>query len=691
MFFAVCRREQHNMGECASMKDVKKIRNFVVAGHSGSGKTTLCEAMLFKSGVIGRQGSVPQKNTVSDYTADEQDRQGSIYATPLNCNWNDCEFYFIDTPGYGEFIGETSASLYAADIMLMVVDGVNGIEVGSNRVWNLANKLNLPRCIFINNLDRERSDYYRVIEQIQEVYGKTRCIPFTVPVGKENSLSKVVHVFRDADVPQDLEAFVMKYREHIMDTIAESDEELMTRYLDGEELTEAEISAGLHQAIQDGAMVPVFAGSAIKDIGIGKLLNGVVNLFPSPADVGKFSQEDGTETAISPDAPAEALVFKSLIDPFVGQLNFIRVFNGTFRTDQEVTNLTTGTKEKIVAMLTMNGKTQKPVTEAGPGMMVALTKLKNTHTNNTLASGGEEHEMRKIKFPAPVMYYAFTTAKRGEEDKAAAALHKLTESDPTIEFKRHEETHELLLGGMGDQHLGNVIRKLKEVYKVELVTSTPKIPYRETITGKGEGHYRHKKQTGGHGQFAEVHLRIAANPDGFEFSNDVVGGNIPRNFIPAVEKGIAESMVNGPLAGCKVENVKVSVYDGKYHPVDSSEMAFKIAARGAFKEAMHQAKPILLEPVMEVKIVVPDEFMGDITGDLNHKRGRIMGMEAEEGLQVIRAEVPQTEMAKYATELRSMTQGRGSFEMEFNRYEAVPPALAAELIAKFQATQEEDE
>ncbi len=673
------------------MKDVKKIRNFVVAGHSGSGKTTLCEAMLFKAGAISRQGSIAQKNTVSDYTPDEQERQGSIYATPLNCNWQENEFYFIDTPGYGEFIGETIASLYATDITLIVIDGVNGIEVGSNRVWNLSAKLKLPRCIFINSLDRERADYFQVLEQIQEAYGRTLCIPFTVPIGKESSFSKVVHVFRDAEVPKDVEDFVLKYREHIMDTIAESDEELMMRYLDGEKLSEAEISAGLHRAIQNGSLVPVFCGSAVKDIGIDKLLNGVVNLFPSPADVGKFEQEDGTESLISADGSGEALVFKSIIDPFIGQLNFVRIFNGTFRADTEVINLSTGTKEKIVQLINMDGKMQKPVLEAGPGCIVALSKLKNTHTNNTMVTNGETHEARKIKFPCPVMYYAITPAKSGEEDKVAAALHKLVESDPTISFKRHEETHELLLGGMGDQHLNNVIRKLKDTYKVEINTSAPKVPYRETITGKGEGVYRHKKQTGGHGQFAEVHLRICANTGGYEFANDVVGGNIPRNFIPAVEKGIAETMVNGPLAGCKVENVKVSVYDGKYHPVDSSEMAFKIAARGAFKEAMHKANPVLLEPVMSVNIVVPDEFMGDITGDLNHKRGRIMGMGAEEGLQVIKAEVPLAEMAKYATELRSMTQGRGSFEMEFNRYEQVPPTIATELIAKFQATQKEEE
>ncbi len=673
------------------MKDVKKIRNFVVAGHSGSGKTSLCENMLFKAGAIARAGSIDQKNTVSDFTPEEQERQSSIYATPLSCVWNDNHLFFIDTPGYGEFIGETISSLYATDITLLVIDGVNGIEVGTNRAWRLSKERNLPRCIFINSLDRERADYFKVLEQIQEAYGKTVCTPITVPVGKGESLSKVVHVLRDKEIPADLEDFVGKYREQLMDTIAESDEELMMRYLDGEELSEEEISTGLHKAIVNGELVPVFCGSVTSGIGIEKLMNGVVNLFPSPHDIGEITLENGEKEQISEDARPKALVFRSVIDPFIGQLNYLRVVNGMFKSDCDLYNITTGTKERCGSLLLMDGKNQKQVSEVCPGAIVAVAKLKNTHTNNTLSSISDARECQKIKFPNPVMSYAITAQKSGEEDKIAQGFARLSEGDPTITLKRHDETHELLLSGMGDQHINNVIKKLKENYKVGVDLHTPKIPYRETITANGEGHYRHKKQTGGAGQFAEVYMRISPAPDGHEFSNDVVGGNIPKNFIPAVEKGVNEALTNGPLVGCVVENIKVSVYDGKHHPVDSNEMAFKIAGRGAFREAMQQANPVLLEPVMAVKITIPNDYMGDITGDLNHKRGRILGMGAQEGLQVVDAEIPLAEMAKYATELRSMTQGRGSFEMEFARYEQVPTMVANEIIAKFQAEQGEEE
>lgn len=672
------------------MKDVKKIRNFVVAGHSGSGKTMLCETMLFKAGAIDRLGRIDQKNTVSDYTPEEQVRQSSIYATPLSCEWNGNNLFFIDTPGYGEFISETISSLYATDITLLVIDGINGIEVGTNRAWRLSKELKLPRCIFINNLDNDRADYFDLLNQIQDAYGKTVCIPITVPTGKGEALQQVVHVLRDKEIPAELEDFVTKYREQLMDTIAESDEDLMTRYLDGEELSEEEISIGLHKAIVSGHLVPVFAGSVNKDVGIDKLMNGVVNLFPSPHDVGVITLENGETEEISIEARPKALVFKSIIDPFVGQLNYLRVVNGMFQSDCDLYNITTGSKERCGSLLLMDGKVQTPVTEVCPGAIVAVAKLKDTHTNNTLSMCPNARECLKIRFPHPVMSYAISSQKSGEEDKIAQGLLKLSESDPTITFKRHEETHELLLSGMGDQHLANVVKKLKENYKVGIDLHTPKVPYRETITANGEGHYRHKKQTGGAGQFAEVFMRITPNPDGFEFSNDVVGGNIPRNYIPAVEKGVNEAMVNGPLVGCVVENIKVSIYDGKYHPVDSNEMAFKIAGRGAFREAMQKAKPVLMEPIMTVKITIPNDFMGDITGDLNHKRGRILGMDSEEGLQVVNAEVPLAEMSKYATELRSMTQGRGLFEMEFSRYEQVPSNVASDVMARFQTEQTEE-
>jgi len=668
----------------------EKTRNFVVAGHAGSGKTSLCDMMLFKAGAVDRCGKVDQNNTVSDYTEDEHQKQSSIYATPLNCSWNNTQLFFSDTPGYGEFICETIAALSAADSALIVVDGVNGLEVGTARAWKLAKKNKLPRIVFVNRLDKERSDFFAILERLQEVYGKTVCVPFTMPVGKEADFSSVIHLLKSDDVPSDLAEVVGKYKEQVMDTVAETDEELMMRYLDGEELSEEEISAGLHKSILAGDLVPVFAGSVESDIGIDELLNGLVNLMPDPMLKKEIALENGENMEIAATGTGIGLIFKSIVDPFIGQLTFLRVLSGTFKPDSEVYNVSNHSKERFGPIYFMNGKNQVATEEAGPGTVIGIPKLKHSHMNQSLSANSSQAEIKKIDFPNPIMSYAITAAKSGEEEKIGTGLTKIAESDPGIKITRSSETHELILSGMGDQHLTQVLKKLKETAKVDAEYEAPKIPYRETITAPGEGHYRHKKQSGGHGQFGEVYLRIAPSQDGYEFKNEVVGGNIPKNFIPAVEKGVVEAMVKGPLAGCKVENIVVTVYDGKHHPVDSSEMAFKIAARTAFRNAMGNAKPILLEPIQDVKIMIPDEYMGDISGDLNHKRGRILGMGVEEGMQVVNAEVPLAEMARYATELRSMTQGRGLFEMEFSRYEMVPSNVAKEIINAYNAEQEED-
>lgn len=668
---------------------VEKIRNFTIAGHTGSGKTSLCDLMLFKAGVVDRCGNVSQKTSISDYTTEEQEKLGSIYSAALNCTWNEHQFFFMDSPGYDEFIGETIAALHSCDIALIVVDGVNGLEVGTTRAWKYSTELHLPKAIFINRLDREMADFHKVLEQIQRVYGKTVCIPITMPIGKENSLSGVIRVLTDKEIPSELSADAAKYREHLMDTIAESDEELMMRYLDGKELSEEEISTGLHKAILSGLLVPVFAGSTAKDIGVTELMNNIANLFPHPLASGEIPLKDGKLT-LSADGPGVAFVFKSVIDPFIGQFAFFRVLSGKFNSDSEVFNVSNGEKERFGSLFIMNGKKQEQVAEAFPGYIVAAAKLKNTSISDTLATSNIKQSLKRvITFPNPVMSYAVTAVKSGEEEKISAGLTRCCESDPTIKIERQKETRELLFSGMGDQHIGLIIKKLKTYNKVEVNLNSPKIPYRETITAEGEGHYRHKKQTGGHGQFAEVFLRICPNKEGFEFENKVVGGNIPKNFIPAVEKGVCEAMERGPLAGCVVENIKATVYDGKYHTVDSSEMAFKIAARQAFRDAMSKANPILLEPIQKVKIMIPDEYMGDITGDLNHKRGKILGMGMEEGLQVVNAEVPLVEMSRYANELRSMTQGRGSFEMQLSHYEMVPSNVAKQIIDSYKAKQED--
>ncbi len=673
------------------MKKSVEIKTFAVAGHSGGGKTSLCDLMLFKAKAVERCGSVDQKTSISDYTADEQEKRSSIYATPLNCEWKGNHLFFIDTPGYGEYIGETTAALHACNSVLIVVDAVGGLEVGCAKAWKMAEELNLPRFVIINRIDRERADFKRTLAQIQEAYGKTVCVPLTLPVGVEAGFKKVINVLRDTDIPAEIAAEAAAYREALMDTIAESDEKLMEKYLDGGTLTDDEIASGLKAAIKSGSLVPVFAGSAAKDVGVSELMDNIVNLFPDAASSKEIVFADGSKIPVSDSGTGIGLVFKTIIDPFIGQLTFFRILSGVFTAEKDVLNVSKDGKERFGQLLIMNGKEQKPVTDAGPGCIVAVAKLKDTHISNTLATAPGVKPLPVIVFPNPVMSYAISAAKSGEEDKIASGLHKIAETDPTVTYKRHDETHESLLTGMGDQHLGNIVRKLKDVYKVEVHLSTPKIPYRETITADGDGHYRHKKQSGGHGQFGEVALRMSFNDAGYEFVNDVVGGAIPRNFIPAVEKGINEAMTIGPLAGCVVEKVRVSVYDGKFHAVDSSEMAFKIAARMAFRDAMAKARPVLLEPLMKVRISIPDHYMGDITGDLNHKRGRILGMEADAGMEVVNAEIPLAEMSKYATELRSMTQGRGLFEMEFSRYEQVPANVANEIITKYQAERQHHE
>ena len=669
------------------MSDAAKCRNFVIAGHSGSGKTTLCEQLLFKSGAIPRTGSVETKNTVSDFMAEELEKQSSIYASAMNCTWQDHRFFFVDTPGYGEFVGQVVGAIRAADAAVVVIDAIDGPQVGTARAWKVSKARKIPRFGLVNRLDKDRADFKATLEVMRKNHGKNVIIPLYWPVGKSAEFSRVVNVLFDTDIPADIADDVAECRSLWLDAIAETDEALMERYLAGEELTADELRRGLRASVLSGCTIPVFAGSSSKGIGITELMDAIVEIFPTPLE---YVPLPGGPDKISADGEAYGVVFRSVNDQFSGQLAFIRTVTGTFKADTEVYNITTGQKERFGHLLAMNGKTQTQVADAGPGTIFAVAKLKNTNIGDTVAANADCKSLPGIEFPGTVMSYAVTAAKNGDDEKIAAGLMKIAECDPTVKLSRQDETHEFLLSGMGDQHLGIVAKRLKEQFKVEAVLTTPKVPYRETITASGEGHYRHKKQTGGAGQFAEVYLRIAYNDAGYEFTNDVVGGTVPKNFIPAIEKGVQEVMTSGPLVGCMMERIKVSVYDGKYHPVDSNEMAFKIAGRMAFREAISQAKPVLLEPIMKVEIHIPDSYMGDITGDLNHKRGRVLGMSVDEGLQVVHAEVPMAEMFKYATELRSMTQGRGFFQMNFDRYEQVPGNVANEIIAKYQPEADKD-
>ncbi len=668
-----------------------KIRNFVVAGHSGSGKTSLCDLMLYKAKAVERLGSVDSRTSVSDFTPDEQEKGSSIYTSYMSCEWNGFRFFFSDTPGYGPFIGEVIPAYRASGAALVVLDAANGLEIGAVRAFKLGKAFDIPKLAFVNRMDRDNADFFKVVQQLQDAYGKNVAVPMTLPVGSGAKLERVVSVLGDpAQIPDDLKDIAAKCKEVLLDTVAEADEALMERYLGGEQLTEAEILRGLHDALKSGALIPIFAGSVAKDIGVSEVMDGIINISQSPLERTRVAS-DGTIVKPSEDGPAAAFVFKTVIDPHVGQFAFFRVLTGKIKANSDILNLNNGTKERLGHLIFLNGKTQIQIEEACPGCICGVAKLRATKTGDTLGENNQCHVMSPMEFPAPVISYAITAAKSGEEEKIMSGLQKLCECDPTLHISTNHETHESIFSGMGEQHLQIALRRLKELTRTDVVVSTPRVPYREAINGRAEGHYRHKKQSGGHGQFAEVYLRIEPCEEKFQFANEVVGGAIPKNFIPAVEKGVIEAMESGPLAGCMVENVKVTVYDGKFHDVDSSEMAFKIAARRAFNEAMGKANPILLEPVMSVKIIVPGVYMGDITGHLNHKRGRILGMDTEDGMQVLLTEIPQAELAKYATELRSMTQGQGTFEMSFARYEMVPPNVANEIIAKFKAEHGEEE
>ncbi|MDT8389747.1 MAG: elongation factor G [Lentisphaeria bacterium] len=665
-------------------KAADKIRNFVLAGDAGCGKTSLADLLLFKGGVVSRQGSVDDGTSVSDYRDEERERKASMYAAPLNCPWKDSHFFFIDTPGYVDFFGETLSSIAVADMVVIVIDAASGIDMGTIKVWRAARDRGIPRAFFINGCDRDQADYAGVLAKIQQNYGATVCIPFTVPVGEKTNFSGVIPVLGDDPSTEE-------HRLALMDTIAESDEKLMEKYLEEGELSPQEIASGLSASLLSGDVVPVFAGSAATGVGVEEFMDAVASCFPSPVAGRAVPLKKGEFICDKPQGDGKGFVFKSVNDPFVGQLTFCRVYAGVFSSDHEITNSTNGNKERMGSMMLVNGKDQQTVSEAGPGEIIAIAKLKSTHLGDTLCGKGDSDEFLPTKYPTPTMHAAVFPVKSGEDEKIATGLIRISEEDPTVRLERDPETAETVLSCMGDQHQNNIIARLKEMFKVECELKTPKVPYRETIQGSGTATYRHKKQTGGHGQFAEVHLRVDCTPDAdFEFGNEVVGGNIPKNYIPAVEKGVREAMAKGPLAGCKVINLKATVFDGKYHPVDSSEMAFKIASRAAFRDAMKSAKPQLLEPIMSVRVFFPEEYMGDISGDLNSRRGRILGMDREEGLQVVKAEIPLAEVYNYPTTLRSITHGRGTFESEFARYEPVPANIAKEIEAAAEHEHDED-
>ena len=649
--------------------------------------------MLYKMGINDRLGSVDQGTSLGDYTDEEKARKTTVYAKSFcgmykSSDGHNMDIVFCDTPGYADFHGQVIQASRIAGAALITVDAHAGIQVGTLRAWKQASFLDIPRAIVVTGLDRENSPFDKVMDDIRATWGD-RCIPVLMPLPDN---SAVVDVLAATDVPASVGDALKEAKGALVEMAAETDDTLIEKYLAGEPLSAREIADGLRHAVFDRKLVPVFACMALKNVGVGELLDGIARFFPSPAD-RPMKGADGKPIDTSPSAPFVGYVWRTVNDPFIGHMSFVYVCGGTLKADMEVMNVNKEQKERIVQFVALNGKKQLPTTEAEAGDIVAIAKLKATGLGDALCQNGAKATFEPFKFPNPVMWYAVSAKTQGDEDKIGTALHKLAEDDPTIHVERHPATHETILSGMGDTHLAVAVERMKKRNNVDVVLSTPKIPYTETITGRSEGHYKHKKQSGGRGQYGEVYLKVEPLMEGDEewFADALVGGAIPHNFVPAVQKGVVEGMSKGTLAGCPVVKVKSTVYDGSYHDVDSSEIAFKIAGSRAFRDAVSKAKPVLLEPIMSVKITIPEQFMGDVNGDMSHRRGRIVGMESADGLQVIIADIPQAELFTYCAELRSMTGGRGSFEMAFARYDVVPSNVAQKIIAAAVKVKEEEQ
>ncbi len=634
--------------------------------------------MLFKAGAVPRLGNVDAGTSISDFRKEEQEHKGSIYSAILNCKWKDGHFFFVDTPGSIDFCGDSMNAIEAADMLVLVVDASTGIGPGTMRAWRQARDLKIPRAIFINCCDKDGADFDTKLEILRQTCIRKSSVPVTLPVGIQAGLTGVAGVFSD-DIAKLENGDAAKRA--MMEAIADSDDALMEKYLETDNLSDEDMLNGLRNAVLHEKVVPIFAGSVTKDLGVTELMDFILDYGPSPLDEVPVKLESGSINRTG--AGAVGYVFKSVNDPFIGQLTYMRVYSGKFTSDSEVQNITRQGKERFGSLLHIQGKAQEVVAEAGPGEIVALAKLKSTSMGDVISTGACDAVFAPVSYPQPTCLYAINTTNKGEDDKLAAGLNRLLAEDRTLKVERNSETHQTIISGMGDQQIKLVTNRLKNDFKVSVELTAPRVPYRETVKAVGQDMYRHKKQSGGHGQFAEVHLRLepfAGNQEEeYQFGNEVVGGAVPKNYIPAIEKGIAETRLEGPLSHSKVINFRAVVFDGKYHDVDSSEMAFKIATRGAFRAAMAKAKPELLEPIMTITIEFPDEYMGAIQGDLNSRRGRILGMDRQDGMQVVTAEVPLAEVYSYPAQLRSMTQGRGCFTMKFERYEPVPSAIAKKV------------
>ncbi|MBO8140951.1 MAG: elongation factor G [Firmicutes bacterium] len=685
--------------------EASHIRNVALAGHGGSGKTQLAEAMLFATGAVSRMGRVDEGNTASDWDPEETKRRISISTSLIPCEWKGHKVNVLDTPGYFDFVGEVQSALQAADAMVCVVCAASGVEVGTEKAWAMAEQHGLPRAFFVNKMDRDNADFDRTVAQLRETFGQ-HVVPLQVPIGQAETFSGLVDLVslqayagrpggavEPVPLPEEAEERTHAYLETLKEAVAATDDELTLKYLEEEEITADELRDALARAIRQGQIVPVWLGSALRPVGADALLDGILQYFPSAAEAAPRSaldlRTDDTVTCDArEDAPLAALVFKTVSDPYVGRLTLFRIVSGRLSGDGNVFNANKEREERVGQVYVLRGKEQMSVPELGPGDIGAVNKLQVTATGDTLCRKDRPLKFSGIDFPQPNLTLALVPKAKGDEEKIGAALARIQEEDPTLRAEKGQ-AGQLLVSGLGDLHLEILISRLARKFGVEVDLVPPKVPYRETIRASVKAEGKHKKQTGGRGQYGHVFLELSPLPpgSGFEFEDKIFGGAVPKQYIPAVEKGVRETMEEGVLAGYPVVDVKVTLYDGSYHSVDSSEMAFKIAASMAFKKGFAEARPVLLEPVMLVEVTVPERFMGDVIGDLNKKRGRILGMDPDGNYQVIRAHVPMAEMVRYAVDLRSITQGRGSFRAELDHYEEVPEHLAEAIISESRAGQ----
>ena len=688
------------------------IRNVCLAGHGASGKTSLTSAMLFDAGAVNRLGRVEDGNTVTDWEEEEIERKISISSALAHCEWNRTKINILDTPGYRPFEAEMKLALRAADSALVVLDAVAGVEVQTEKAWEFCDQFELPCLIVINKMDRDNASFERSMQSLEEAFGRS-VVPIQIPIGVERDFIGVVNLlankayqysrdgsgkFQETDIPAEYREEVEKRREKLIEMVAEGSDPLMEKFFAEGTLGQDDLIAGLKAGVVRRALYPALCASATLNVGIDQLLDALVSLLPSPAEIGKVIGKDPrnnepVERKIGSQEPYAAYIFKTIADPFTGRISLARLYSGMMRSDTTYNNQTKGKSEKLGPLQIPQGKTMVPAGEVHAGDFFAVTKLRETTTGDTLCDPAHPIVFAGVEIPEPSITFAIEPKSRGDEDKISNALMRIAEEDPAIRYNRDAQTKQLLLSGSGQLHVEVTVAKLRKRYGVEVILKTPKIPYRETIKGKADVQGRHKKQTGGHGQFGDCWIRMEPLPRGgtFEFVDEIFGGSIPRNFIPAVEKGIIESAARGFLAGYPVVDFRVIVYDGSFHPVDSSEIAFKIAGNIAFKKAMEQAHPVLLEPIMNVEIYAPQEYAGALTGDLTSRRGRLQGMDMKRDMQIIRAQVPMAEMVSYSPVLTSVTGGRGAYHMEYSHYDEVPAHIAQKIIEEANKERKQEE